>query len=197
MATRRRTTSRTTRRTRRRRTGPTFHMPVFDDEIIRTLVAITLLIVGVVTLIGLALPEPGQADRLVARLDRAMVRQPAAPLPDHPAGLRRLARVAAAEDRVAAAGGRDVRGVRLPDGHRRVSSRTRGSSRARAAAGSGCSWPTPCPSLITVPGTFVVLLLVGVAALGARARPAAAGAVRGPALGRQGGRCRAAGRPAG
>ena len=29
-------------------------------------------------------PEPGQADRLVARLDRAVVRQPRAALPDHP-----------------------------------------------------------------------------------------------------------------
>src|SRR3954451_3082825 len=62
MATRRRTTAttRTTRTARRRRGATTFHMPVFDDEIIRTLVAITLLIVGVVTLIGLALPSQGK-----------------------------------------------------------------------------------------------------------------------------------------
>ncbi len=60
MTTRRRSTPRTTRSTRRRRSGTTFHMPVFDDEIIRSLVGIALLIVGVVTLIGLALPSQGK-----------------------------------------------------------------------------------------------------------------------------------------
>jgi hypothetical protein len=35
-------------------------MPVFDDEIVRSLVGIALLIVGVVTLIGLALPSQGK-----------------------------------------------------------------------------------------------------------------------------------------
>src|SRR4051812_7367466 len=60
MATRRRATPRTTRTARRRRGPTTFHMPVFDEEVVRTLVAITLLIVGVVTLIGLALPSQGK-----------------------------------------------------------------------------------------------------------------------------------------
>jgi S-DNA-T family DNA segregation ATPase FtsK/SpoIIIE len=60
MATRRRSTPRTTRATRRRRSGPAFRMPAIDEGVVRSLVGIVLLIVGVVTLIGLALPSEGK-----------------------------------------------------------------------------------------------------------------------------------------
>ncbi len=60
MATRRRATSRTSRTTRRARTGSGFHMPVIDEAVTRSLVGIVLLVVGIVTLIGLALQGQGR-----------------------------------------------------------------------------------------------------------------------------------------
>ena len=191
MATRRRSAPRTSRTARRGRRQAGVHDAKVDEAVIRSLVGIVLLIVGVVTLIGLALPEPGQADRLVARLDRAVVRERPGPVPVHPAGLRRLARVAAARDRLAAADRRRVRGLRVPARDRRSPGRRPGSSRARAAAGSGLFLADVLPGLITAARCARRPAARRDRGAGPRARPAAAGLVRGSAVGRQGGRCRA------
>ena len=145
--------------------GPTFHMPVLDDEIIRTLVGITLLIVGVVTLIGLALPSQGKLtdwwrDSIAPWFGSLRLLFPFILLA---CGLRGWS----GGGRRPGGGGEWSRRSWLTPASwgSSVSSGTRVSSRARAAAASGCSWPIPSRALITVPGTFVVLLLVGVAAL--------------------------------
>ena len=139
-------------------------MPVFDDEIIRTLVAITLLIVGVVTLIGLALPSQGKLtdwwrDSIAPWFGSLRLLFPIILLGlgawlewrRPTTGWRR--RVVATFVAYAC-----LMGIVGLLGNARF---LEGKSGGRI----GMFLADTLPSLITVPGTFVVLLLVGVAAL--------------------------------
>ncbi len=161
VATRRRTTTRrpTPRPSRARQKSPLDTLAArLTPDIVRSIIGLTLLVLGAMTLIALTLPSEGALTELVDRRLRAVVRDDALGRAV-PAAARRL---------VARMGPRHAAGLGLGDHPRRPVHHLRGHRRApprssaSPVAGSDGLWRRILTDLFSAPGAFVLLIALAV-----------------------------------